>query len=1007
MKKITFLLLMLLSIKTFSQVEIVENFDNAPDYDVPAGWSQTGNFTAASYFACGGTGKSAVSGFEFPGQEILTTPNFTAVTNATDLTVSFTVNIFEQGPVFNFPVTYNAPIASWGNLTLEYSIDGGSNWTTAYILDDSNYTYVSNETCIAISAVNLGPLASGSDFQARFVANAVTITPDSGNSLVFVVDNVSITQVATSAPNCNATLLNPTDGSSGANLDATMTWQAATGIPTGYTISIGTTSGGTEILNAATTTDSNYPLAGLGLVYGTEYFVTIVPYNDFGDATGCTEQSFTTRLAPIAGATCSSPLEITSFPYIVANGNTSDYENNINIGPCGGYPGAFMDGYDVFYEITPTTDISIDISLANVSEYAAAIHVVEGCPDTATNCVAFLGDNYSTEPPYNMDLNNVVLLAGHTYFIVLSSGGFDSSFAYSLIIVQNDCISPEFTLTPMGDCAAGQFTVDVDVTYLGDASSLTLTDGFGNSNNSISTTGIVNFGPYPSGSTVELTLTNNDNGDCATTNSTFFYCPPSNDECTNSIALDINIDDSCTLFTSATNAGATESANNPLNCEYTNNNDVWFSFVATNQTLILEYLNVVAAIGDGGTLQSTELLEGNCGAFTSLGCFTSNYVTLSNLTVGNTYYIRNNTRNAGDFAQNYDICLREAPAPPANDECSNATVLTASSDDQCDNQISGTTVGATPSADNTCNGFYSPNWGDVWYVFTAAQSGLYKFSFTRTGYEPGADYFIYSGTCGALVPESSYCGSTNDQIFTMDSGESFYIMVRSGDDGPGIDFGLCVYQLPAPAVNNDCSTPTALLESTDATGDNMISGDFANSYPSSEACDTYANGLWYSFTPTYTGLYHFNLSNFLNYTIYNTDDCSLTSNNLVPDTYCYNSGEVAADFVAGNTYLISIHSYDNATTFDLLAYPDASLSVESQSFETFKYYPNPVVNTFTVEAKNMISSISVFNIVGQKVKLVSPNSLKTTIDMDALENGVYFVTLTIDGAQKTIKVIKK
>ena len=320
MKKITLFIMMLASITTFAQVEIVENFDNAPDWDVPTGWSQMGNFIASPGCACGGSGKSAVTGFEefqLPGEATLTTPNYSAITNATDLTVSFTVNVFEAGPAFIFPQTFNAPIAAWGSLTLEYSVDGGSSWITGATINDTNFNYVDYLACVAIPASNLGALAAGNDFQARFVVNGNNITSGSGNTLIVQVDNLSITQVATTVPNCDTVLLSPTNGSTGTDLNDTITWQAASGIPTGYNVSIGTVSGGTDILNAASTTDTSYSLSGLGLAYDTEYFVNIVPFNSFGDATGCTEESFSTRLAPIEGATCSSPYVISSFPYIV------------------------------------------------------------------------------------------------------------------------------------------------------------------------------------------------------------------------------------------------------------------------------------------------------------------------------------------------------------------------------------------------------------------------------------------------------------------------------------------------------------------------------------------------------------------------------------------------------------------------------------------------------------------------------------------------------------------
>lgn len=1020
MKKITLLLMMFLGITAFSQVEIVENFNNAPDFDVPAGWSQTEFFTVIPGLTCDGSGKSALKGFEefqLPAQATLTTPNYVGITNATDLTLSFTVNIYEAGPAFFFPQTFNAPVADWGNFTVEYTLDGGSNWITATTIDDSNFTYISNETCVDIPASNLGALVAGNDFQARFVFNADNITPEVGNSLVVQLDNVSITQVATDVPNCDATLLSPMNGSNTTDLNDTITWQAASGIPTGYTLSVGTTSGGTDILNAASTANTSFSLSGLGLAYDTEYFVNIIPFNSFGDATGCTEETFRTRLEPIQGATCSNPFEITSFPFIGTSDDTGNYENNINEGLCGGFPGAFIDGFDIFYTLTPATDVSIEITLASILGNGAAIHVFNDCPDVATECAGFTSDNFAVFPPdtYNLVLEDLVLSAGTTYYIVLSSAGGGTTFSYqTLLITQNSCINPEFTLTPVADCDNGEYSVNVDVTYLGDATSLTLTDGT-NTITNITSTGVVNIGPYSSTSTVDLTLTNDQDNSCNFTDSTFFYCPPVNNDCSAAIDLTstINSDDTCTFFTSATNAGATESMSNPVTCDFQNTNDVWFSFVASKETMILEYLNVVTVIGQFGTTQYSELLEGSCGAFTSLGCFFNfnNFVTFFNLTIGNTYYIRNSSDGNGAIAQTYDICLREAASPPVNDECANATVLTLSTDETCNNQITGSTVGATPSVENTCNDGFTEFWKDVWYQFTATETALYQFTFNDPNFT--SNYFIYSGTCGALVEESTNCFNLNAQVQSIMAGETRYIMVRSGDSDAGVSFDLCVYQLPPAAANDDCSTPTVLLESTDANGNNSISGDFANVYPSSEACDIGASTLWYSFTPNFTGEYNFNLTptDFsVYYAVFNTDDCSQTSGNFVDNMFCYyGGGALVTNLVAGNTYLISVYTFNinpNLNPFDLLVYPDASLSVDSNTTEGFKFYPNPVVNTLTIEATYSISNVRMYNIMGQEVYKANPNNLQTVINVNELNDGIYFVNVTMNGAQKTFKIIK-
>ncbi|MGB1268686.1 MAG: T9SS type A sorting domain-containing protein [Flavobacteriaceae bacterium] len=1004
MKKITRILIMLLSITAFSQVEIVENFDSTTNNQVPPGWTGV-SLGARTNFACGGSGKAIYSGLDAGTSSSLTTQNYASISNGTDLTASFSYNIFEQASMF-FPISYTPPATNWGSLVLEYSTNGGGSWTTITTIDDSNYTFGETNTCQVTTTIPVGTIANGSDFQARFVTNAVNVN---GYRLVVLIDDVTFLQVATEEPNCDATLLNPLNASTTADTNVTLSWQTATGLPTGYTVSVGTTSGGTDILNAVQTTATNYSLEGAGLLYETEYFVSIVPFNGIGSATGCTEESFTTRVTPVDGATCSKPHTVSSFPYIISSDDTANYENNVNTGSCGSSDTSYMNGNDVFYEITPANDVSINIDLTNINNNGAGMHLMKGCPtDVDKECVDFTG-SYSTSGG-SLNISEAVLFAGNTYFLVLSNSSSSRTYAYSLIITENSCINPSFTLSTVTDCGNEQFSVNVDVSYLGSATSLELTDNFGNINNNITSTGIVNMGPYPSGSTVDFTLTNNQDSSCSYTDSTYFYCPPVNDECSSAIALDVNTDDTCDLFTSASNAGATDSVGDPTVCSG-NTNDVWFSFVANESAVILEFSNVVSAPGTpaGALIQSVELLEGSCGSLTSLECTTagvSGYVEFHNLTDGNTYYIRNKSNTSGAYAQNYDICLKTPPSAPVNDECSNATTLNASTDDQCNNQVSGTTSGASLSAESTCGTGYK----DVWYTFTPTTTGIYEFSLTYTG-STTTRYFIYEGTCGALIEKSTTCSTNSNQIFSLNSGQSYSIMVRTAQTGPGVDFNLCVWQLPPAVANSDCSTPATLMESSDLNGNNTISGNLDNAYNSPEGCSSSSyESVWYSFTPQYTGTYNFDftkVSGNAYYSIFNTDTCANVSNDYVAGS-CYSSSDLSGDVVAGNTYLICVHS-SSAAEFELFAYPEPSLSVESNTFEAFKYYPNPVVNTLTVTSgnNNTISNVRVFNMLGQQIQTLTPNNTKALIDMNALTNGVYFVKIDINGSQKTIKVIKK
>jgi len=121
----------------------------------------------------------------------------------------------------------------------------------------------------------------------------VTITPynDMGDASGCVEESFT-TEAPETVPNCT-TLSNPLIGATNVAIDTDLSWNTVTNA-TGYRITIGTTAGGTDILNdedVAILTSYN-PVANLPL--GTTIYVNITPYNDFGDASGCSEASFTT-----------------------------------------------------------------------------------------------------------------------------------------------------------------------------------------------------------------------------------------------------------------------------------------------------------------------------------------------------------------------------------------------------------------------------------------------------------------------------------------------------------------------------------------------------------------------------------------------------------------------------------------------------------------------------------------------------------------------------------------
>jgi len=182
----------------------------------------------------------------------------------------------------------------------------------------------------------------------------------SPNDLDFDVTDFTVTPIV-SAPSCT-TLSNPLDGAIDASVSGDMTWNTATGGPTGYKLIVGTTPGGIDVVNnldvGNVTTYNVGVLAG-----GTVYYVTIVPYNTNGDATGCSEESFTTVVPP-ANNDCANAIVLTPGAVFGDNSVVGTLVNATDSGVAGTTCGSFGGG-DVWYSIVVPADGNIDIETNN------------------------------------------------------------------------------------------------------------------------------------------------------------------------------------------------------------------------------------------------------------------------------------------------------------------------------------------------------------------------------------------------------------------------------------------------------------------------------------------------------------------------------------------------------------------------------------------------------------------------------------------------------------------
>jgi uncharacterized repeat protein (TIGR01451 family) len=85
----------------------------------------------------------------------------------------------------------------------------------------------------------------------------------------------------------------------------------------------------------------------------------------------------------------------------------------------------------------------------------------------------------------------------------------------------------------------------------------------------------------------------------------------------------------------------------------------------------------------------------------------------------------------------------------------------------------------------------------------------------------------------------------------------------------------------------------------------------------------------------------------------------------------------------------------------------STLAINDFDANELSVYPNPVKNNLTITNTTTIDSVSVFSVLGQEIMNQKVNALETEINTSELTNGVYFVKVTSEGKEKTMKIVKE
>lgn len=558
--------------------------------------------------------------------------------------------------------------------------------------------------------------------------------------------------------------------------------------------------------------------------------------------------------------------------------------------------------------VAPATDVNIRATLSGTATNVGFV-VYPSCGGTNVGFVypATSGTNYVFSG----------LTIGNTYYVqvytpIANKGTFDLCLFYEL------CPTP-LTLTATG--------ITSSQANLGWASSGTLFDvelgssGF-TPTGTPTTAGVTN--PFTqTGLSPATTYTYYVRRDCgagvySTWNGPFSFTtlptPPANDNC--ATAVSINPDVTCTGAASvngtiqgATNSGVAATTG-------TADDDVWYSFVAENTTQIVTLTN------PNFTDFVTQILSGSCGSFTSLGYYDAdpNNLSVTGLTVGNTYYIRVYSYSNGTLFSNpnaqFSLCVQNPPPPPANDECAGAiafpTILTTGA---CAS-VTVNTAGATQSLAG-CSGTADD---DVWYTFVVP-AGKTSVDYSTSNISGSSDriFQLFDACAGT----SLYCNDIENGTFSgLISGNTYVLRTYTYSSGAVSNFSLCLNITPPPPANDNCASAKPLVSCGAPDSISLLSGA-TQSLAAGSCGGTAGDDVWYSFVADATTMY-ITTKGFGGYdpvVEVRSGSCNGTELDCVDLSGSDAFEDISVSFLTvGQTYYVRVYDYYNAPPTALMGF---------------------------------------------------------------------------------------
>ncbi|MFP2996988.1 BspA family leucine-rich repeat surface protein [Spongiivirga sp. MCCC 1A20706] len=387
------------------------------------------------------------------------------------------------------------------NTDLEWSAVANADGYRLNVVDTSDGSFVVNN----VDVNNDLTFEFTSDLEEDTIYE-VTITPynDEGDAVGCSTENFR-TQIIPIAPECTS-LVSPSDGSTNVDVGTSLSWVPVANA-TGYLVIVGTTRDGIEVANNIDVGANTFYNFNEDLRENTTHYVTIIPYNEEGDATACIEESFRTNTVPTVPActNLTSPLtgatdvavdvnlewttvtDATGYRVTVINtATTTTLVNNEDVSAATTYNFAADLDLDTTYEVTITPYNAVGDATACTTEQFTTVATVTTVPD-CTNLTSPLAGATDVAVDANLEWATVVDAMGYRITVIntattttlVNNEDVSAATTYDFVADLDLDTTYEVTITPYnaaGDataCTTEQFTTVATVTTVPDCTNLT------------------------------------------------------------------------------------------------------------------------------------------------------------------------------------------------------------------------------------------------------------------------------------------------------------------------------------------------------------------------------------------------------------------------------------------------------------------------------------------------------------------------------------------------------